>query len=234
MPAPLSLTPLSNTITLARSLWTFYITNLSVSHGLYYHVSGTTSERYLENHHSYLTKISNLVILRLHIYLEKLETYSDIFSFGDPGYLSILSPYIIHWVSPCSFQEPHSSFSWLPQACWKQFRSVHKSLCLGMCMCLCVHVHEMFLGRDKVKKEELFLCADRKTKIIYNWLHHHMLTGWHLFWLFSSIHLKSFEFTGQWREIRKWPTLDSDQRTHFKVVVLMCVHCSDELRKHLL
>jgi len=121
----------------------------SVSHGLYYHVSGTTPDRYLENHHSSPIKLPNLVIFGFHVHLKKLEVYSvRCLSIWRPQPIfSILLPYIIHSVSPPSIQEHSSSFSFGSLKPVESSPNLCTSLCIGVYVHLCVHVHAMFWGK---------------------------------------------------------------------------------------
>lgn len=233
MPALLTLTTLWTTITSPSSLWTFYIAKLSQSWSLlpcfWYNFWAVSWKSSLFPHDT--PESGDIWIPRS---LEKIRCLSI---WRPQPILSVLPPYVIHSASLPSIQDTTLLSLLAPLSLLKAVQVhaqvyVRECVCIRVCFCGCTYML-CFWGRGKVKKEELFLVADRKTKIMNNWYHnwllHQMLIGWHLFWLSSFTLLKSFEFTGHWRAIRKWQTIDSD---HFDVVKLIYSHCSGELRKH--
>lgn len=121
----------------------------SASHGLYYHVSGTTLESYLEKSSLFPTKLPNLVIFGFHVHLKKLEVYSvRCLSNWRPQPVFHSSSSIIHSVSPPSVQEHSSSFSFGSLKPAESSPNLGTSLCMGMCVHLCVYVNAMFWGEE--------------------------------------------------------------------------------------
>lgn len=176
MPTLLTLTTVLTIITFAGSLQAFYIARLSQSWTLLPHfwwnfqeVSGKSSLFPLQN--SPIWWYSDSMSTRKNLKL----TQSDFFSFGDPR---LSFPCFLLKLSTQCHLPPFRNIARLSllapsnllkavQICVHISAYVWESVCMSVCICLCMYLI-CFGGRGKVKKGELFLCADRKIKIIHN------------------------------------------------------------------
>lgn len=85
--------------------------------------------------------LPHLVIFGFHVHLEKLETYSDTFTF--PFFVLTLS--IQCHLSP--FRSPALLPFWLPQAWWRR-PNLCTSLSLRECMLICVRMYSHVFGGE--------------------------------------------------------------------------------------
>lgn len=166
-PTLLTLTTLLATITFVSSLWAFLHCKTQPVMDFITMFLYNSWELSWKNHHSssqnspiwwYLGSMSTWKNLKC--------TQSDVFQLETAACLFHSSSSIIHSVSPPSLRSTALLPLLAPSDLLKAVQT-WAQVYVWECVCICVCMYMLcFVGRGKLKKEELSLFADRKTKII--------------------------------------------------------------------